>query len=129
MVVIGCLQRGPEGSTTYRLANASVQAPASGVRGAATPGQRVVGTSASVTEYELTTERGADRSLTQPVDLDSHVGRRVEVTASPPEVEPPNSPLVATSPNAACSDGSKVAERKPPRLIVTAMKPLSPSCQ
>jgi hypothetical protein len=129
MVVVGCLQRGPEGSTSYRLANASVPGPASGVPGtpgASTAGQRAVGTSAAITEYELTTEGGVDRSPTQSVDLDSYVGRRVEVTARPPEVEPP---APRTSPNAERSDGSKVAERKPPRLIVTALKQLSPSCQ
>jgi hypothetical protein len=96
------------------------------VPGAATPGQRDVGTSASVTEYELTTERGVDRSLTQFVDLDGYVGRRVEVTARPPELEPA---APRTSANAERSDGSKVAERKPPRLSVTALKQLSPSCQ
>jgi hypothetical protein len=123
MLLTGCLHPGPD-RQIFKLSDATLLAPATSINGSSSP--QAAGTVGGIPEYELTTEGSVHRSGPERVDLNSYVGRRVEVTARPPEIAP--SPNSASS-NSAVRTDAKADEQKPPRLIVTAIKQASSSCQ
>jgi hypothetical protein len=125
MLLTGCLHPGPD-HQIFKLSDATLLAPATSISGSSSP-QQPAGTVGRFPEYELTTEASVHRSGAERVDLNSYVGRRVEVTARPPEIAP-SSPNSASS-NSAVRTDAKADEQKPPRLIVTAIKQASSSCQ
>jgi hypothetical protein len=125
ILLTGCLHQGPD-RQIFKLSDATLLAPATSIPGSLSP-QQPAGTVGGIPEYELTTEASVHRSGAERVDLNSYVGRRVEVTARPPEIAP-SSPNSAPS-NSAVRTDAKADEQKPPRLIVTAIKQASSSCQ
>jgi hypothetical protein len=126
MVLTGCLRPAPD-KLIFKLTDATLEAPVTGLLAAASPAGPV-GTVGKISEVELTTDNGVDLSGTEKVELNRYVDRRVQITARPPEIapsSPSNSPASTTS----AGPEPKVDEQKPPRLIVTAIKQLSSSCQ
>jgi hypothetical protein len=124
MMVTGCLQPAPD-KLVFKLTDATLQAPVTGLTGSAPPAGPV-GTVGKNLEFELTTDSGVERGGTGAVERSRYVGRRVQVAARPSEIAP--SPSTSSGSTSAGPE-PKVNERKPPRLIVTEIRPLSSSCQ
>jgi hypothetical protein len=116
-LLTGCLQAG-SASETYRLTGATSRGDAVEVAG------QPIGTSGQKMEYDLAANTGLDRSG-PPIDLKAHVGHQVEVTVRPAEIVPA-APVNAGG--AQASAAAKPEERKPARVLVTAIKMLAASC-
>jgi hypothetical protein len=113
MTLTGCLQAGTAPGT-FTLTNAtssqraSADKPTDPATATPTPTEEAVGTSGKAKTYELTAKTG--------VDLTAHVGHKVEVTTEP---------ATAKGAEAGTSTEMKTAT---PKLTVTALKHVSPTC-
>jgi hypothetical protein len=112
MIYSGCLRKSDAGAIV-KLTNASrIDQPSPAT--AAAPGSE---------EYELTSDKGLERGGVARVDLDAHVGHKVEVTVRPPEVaEPPSTPETAAA-RPASAEPAKIK-----RFTVIALKQLAATC-
>jgi hypothetical protein len=113
-VLTGCLRPG-DAAETYRLADVIPPPDAN------EPGGQSVGTSGQKVDFDVTADNGLDRSG-PPIDLKPHVGQQVEVVVRPVET------AVERQSNSAAPSEAKPIERKPERVIVTAIKSLGTSC-
>jgi hypothetical protein len=121
MVLTGCLVAGEEAST-FRLTNAVPNAQATAVQpqAVATSGKRAV--------YELKAETRLDTPAVAPVDLKAFVGQQVEIAARPDETTAAPDPTKAAGQPTTAADPGK-PEEKVERLMVTAVKQVSATCQ
>ena len=114
-VVTGCLTGGPAETAAFKLTGAVPIGPAPADRAAASPETKDV--------YELVPTTGLIEQGIARAELQTHVGKKVEVTVRPVEVGPgpPASP-------SAPATTAKVEEQAPPRYTVTKIRPLAGSC-
>jgi len=122
MMLTGCLAAGSD-ATTFKLTNAVPNAQATAVQpqAVATAGRRAV--------YELKAEARLDTQAVAPVDLKSFVGHQVEVTARPDDTAATPPPAKAAGQATTDPDPGKPADEKIERLLVTAVKQVSATCQ
>lgn len=122
MTLTGCLVAGGD-ATTFRLTNAAPNAQASAVQ------PQAVGTSGQRAIYELKAETRLDTQAVAPVDLKALVGQQVEITARPDETVTASAPATAPGQATTDPDPRKPADEKVERLMVTAVKMVSPTCR
>ncbi len=119
-VLTGCLEGGPAPTSVFKLAGATAvgQAPQA-TRGATSSARASSGTSDS---YELLPIAGVGEQGIKREELQSHVGKRVEVTVRPVEASP-------AAPSSAAKDANaKPEESAPQRYTVTKITRLADSC-
>jgi len=117
-VMTGCLEGGPESTSTFKLTGAKSigQAPvSSGVSTA---------TSKPDSAYELQPIAGVGEDGINRERLQSHVGKRVEVTVRPVELSPGPS-----SPSSARGTAAKPEQTEPQRYTVVKINQLAESCR
>jgi hypothetical protein len=112
MIFSGCLEK-PNAGAMIKLTNASRIDQPSPATSAGPKSE----------EYELTSEKGLASGGGANVDLDSHVGHKVEVTVRPPEVaQPPSTPETAAA-RPASAEPVKIK-----RFTVISLKQLASTC-
>ena len=119
----GCLESGADSNSAFKLTGAKSigQAPA--------PGSGSTGTSTTDTVYELQPvstvgEQGISRDR-----LQSHVGKRVEVTIRPVEVAPAPPSTQTTTGTTSTGTTGKPAPAAPQRYTVVKIDQLAESCK
>ena len=122
MMLTGCLAAGAD-ATTFKLTNAVPNAQATAVQ------PQAVATAGRSAVYELKAEARLDTQAVAPVDLKSFVGHQVQVTARPDDT--PATPPQAKASGQATTDADpgKPADERVERLLVTAVKQVSATCQ
>jgi len=121
-VLTGCLTGSPAGTGAFKLTGAvpvGQQVPPD--RPAANPGAK--------DEYELQPTSGLTEQGIGRAELQTHVGKKVEVTVRPVEVAPgPSSSASSSSPATAPASTAKIEESPRPRYTVSQIKSLAGSC-
>ena len=114
-VLTGCLAGNPGASDTFKLTGAVPVGPP--------PPERPAPTSEPKDVYVLLPTTGLAEQGVARAELQTYVGKKIEVTVRPVEVAPgPSSSSSSTSP------ADKVGEPAPARYTVTAIKSAAGSC-
>ena len=114
-VLTGCLADSPAATAAFKLTGAVSVGQAPREEGAASPDAKDV--------YELLPTSGLTEQGIARAELQTHVGKKVEVTVRPVEVVP--GPTSSSSSTASTTKPEKVA---PPRYMVAKIKSLADSC-
>lgn len=114
-VLAGCLSANPDASDTFKLTGAVPVGPP--------PPERPAPSAEPKDVYVLLPTKGLAEQGVARAEMQTHVGKKVEVTVRPVEVSPGPSKSSSSTPAA-----EKIEEPTPPRYTVTAIKSVAGSC-
>ena len=114
-ILTGCLTAGPAETAVFKLTGAAPVGQTRPERSAASPDGKDV--------YELLSTTGLTEQGVAKADMQTHLGKQVEVTVRPVDVVP--GPISSPSPTASTA---KMEEVRPPRYTATQIKSVADSC-
>jgi hypothetical protein len=114
-VLAGCLSANPDASDTFKLTGAVPVGPPPPARPAPSAEPKDV--------YVLLPTKGLAEQGVARAEMQTHVGKKVEVTVRPVEVSPGPSKSSSSTPAP-----EKIEEPTPPRYTVTEIKSVAGSC-
>lgn len=114
-VLAGCLSANPGASETFKLTGAVPVGPP--------PPERPAPSAEPKDVYVLLPTKGLAEQGVARAEMQTHVGKKVEVTVRPVEVSPGPSKSSSSTPAA-----EKIEEPTPPRYTVTEIKSVAGSC-